>query len=75
MNARDARTILKRSILPLIRLLPGGLASILAQPTQLRDVDGSTENHTTESKKLDGDSNLPSRGEVAVVECEKRLKA
>jgi hypothetical protein len=62
MNARDARTILKRSILYLMWLLPAGLGSILAQLMRLRDVDGSTENHTTESKELDGNSNPPSPG-------------
>jgi hypothetical protein len=60
MNARDARTILKRLILPLTWLLPAGLGSILAQPMLLRDVHGSTEKHTAESKKSNANSNLTS---------------
>jgi len=73
MNARDAQTT-SNPILHSIRLLPAGLGSILAQPTWLRDVHGSTENHTAESKKLGKNSNLPSPGGVGVVECEEPLR-
>jgi hypothetical protein len=76
MNAGDARTILKRlEMLHLMRLLPAGLGSILAQPTYLRDVHDSTENHTAKSKKVDGNSDLPSRRDVAVVGYQKPLRA
>jgi len=58
MSATDAQTMLKRSRLPLMWLSLDGLGSILARPMQLRNVNGSTENRTAESKELNGKSNL-----------------